>query len=479
MITDSDNSVEWAVITVPAPLPMFAIRTWTEALKASPDNETAPIAVLDCRDEGAEATVNPTQALTEKVSAALQALSAHRHFDSSTLLVLTRGAVSVSPDEVVADPAGSAVWDLIRSARSAHRCRILLVDTDSHDKGIGELSGIVAVRNMAAKAIAGAEPELVIRGEVLRAPRPAGTSSVAPPGGASAVSSEPADPTIVGMFRQAIADGKTDDGLRLLSTTASCRDLFDQPIAGIPSGIGISGGTPHSRGGDTMPHLVLVNTPAFLGGFMQYILLAAYLGAHRRVSSIPLSGYEDEEPLPATIDAAIESIAKVVLEHVGDDPFVLGGLSAGGNIAHAVAGRLREQGNDQLRGLVILDAFLAQEANDRQSVGVGESLLQMDATLGDLAGFTTSRLTAFAWWCGLLPQLETKPVDCQTLYIKCTQPWATDGLNEWPLEEWSTDQTVEYMDINHPALCGTEAQATAQLIDRWLTGLVPPADRTV
>lgn len=469
---------DWIVIGTPASLPTVAPCNWAEALNAPPEHETAPIIVLDCRHEESGSVGDRTEAMTRQASEALRIWSEQRRFDASSLLVLTGGAVAVSADDTT-DPAGAAVWDLVRAAQPAHPGRIHLVDTDSRDRGLEELSGILVVRNLAAKAIASAEPELVTRGDLLYVPRSDGRPGAvrnAPADGPAPEAAPTADPTIVGMFRQAIADGKTNDGLRLLSTTAGCRDLFDQPVAGIPGGLGISGGTPHNRGGDTLPHLVLVNTPAFLGGFVQYILLAAHLGPHRRVSAIPLSGYEDEEPLPATIDAAIESIAKVVVDHVGDDPFVLGGLSAGGNIAHAVAGRLRERGNDRLRGLVILDGFLAQEANDRQSVGVGESLLQMDATIGDLAGFTTARLTAFAWWCDLLRELDAKPVDCQTLYIKCTLPSPTHNLNEWPLETWSTDQTVEYMAAEHLALCGTEAQTTAQLIDRWLTRLAGQSD---
>lgn len=476
MTTDSDHAGEWSVIPTPATLPTVAPCDWIEALNAPPENETAPIVVLDCRGGESEAVPDRAEALSSTVSEALRIWSEQRRFDSSTLLVLTRGAVAAAPGED-ADPAGSQVWEIVRSARSAHPERILLVDSDSRDSGLGELSGILAVRNIAAKAVASTEPELAMRGDALRVPRRAASTSHDAAGPAAETSSGTPDPTIVGMFRRAITDGRTEEGLRLLSATASCRDLFDQPVAGIPGGIGISGGTPNSLAGTTMPHLVLVNTPAFLGGFVQYILLAAHLGAHRRVSAIPLTGYEEHEPLPASIDAAVESIARAVVEHVGDDPFVLGGLSAGGNIAHAVAGRLAERGNDKLRGLLILDAFLAQEANDRQSVGVGESLLQMDATIGDLAGFTTARLTAFAWWCDLLRTLEAKPVDCPTLYIKCTLPSPTHSLNEWPLEEWSTDQTVEYMAAEHLALCGTEAQTTAQIVDRWLSG--PVADGTV
>ncbi|SEM19594.1 type I polyketide synthase [Rhodococcus maanshanensis] len=271
--------------------------------------------------------------------------------------------------------------------------------------------------------------------------------------------------TLVGVIRQAIADNKFTQGLAFLRAAAKLRPRFDHFSGGVPTGIGISGG-------DALPHLVFVDPPEFLGGSIQYMQLAAHLGGHRRVSAIPLSGYDPDEPLPASLDAAIDSIVTTVLDAVGQDDFVLGGYSTGGNIAHAAAARLLEQGNTRLQGLVILDGFIAREANECQLNGRGNHMLEMDATSPDLAGLTTARLTAFGWWFDLAMQIEHKPLECTTLAVKFTRSSPLhQSLNGWPIEEWSTAQTVQTVDADHDALSGAEVQVAAQLIDQWLTQL--------
>ena len=475
--SNEHRTIAWSAIPTPTSLPEVAPCDWTEALNG-PDTDTAQVIVLDCRRDEYGAQLTDVHAMTQKVSAALQTWAGQRRFDSSTFLVLTRGAISVSTDEVV-HPAGSAIWEFVKSAQTENPGRIILVDTDSSDKGLGDLFGLMAVRNMAVTAIASAEPQLAIRGSILFVPRPDGIGSIPngdtlAPGSAEqvpAASSQSGDPSIVRMFRQAIAEDKFRDGLDFLLAAAQLRPAFDHHTAAVPTGIGLSGGTPHNSGGDTLPHLVLICTPAFLGGYIQYILLAAHLGAHRRLSVIPLSGYEPDEPLPASPDAAIESIAKSVLDTAGNDEFVLAGMSGGGNLAHATAARLLEQGNTRLQGLIILDSFIAREAYDLQMETAKHAVVDTDASIPDLAGFTTERLTALACWLDVLRQLEYQPVECMALVIKCTKPSPTHNLNEWPIESWSTAQTAQTVDAEHVALCSTEAHTTAHVVDQWLRQL--------
>lgn len=471
--SNEHHTVEWSAIPTPTSLPEVAPCDWTEALNG-PDTDSTQVIVLDCRRDECGAQPTDTHAMTQKVSAALQTWAGQPRFDSSTFLVLTRGAVSVSTDEVV-HPAGSAVWELVKSAQTENPGRIILVDTDSSDKGLGDLFGLMAVRNMTVTAIASAEQQLAIRGNILFAPRPGGIGNIpegdtVAPGSAEQVpsaSSRSAEPTMVRMFRQAIAEDKFVDGLEFLLAAAKLRPAFDHYTAEIPKGIGLSGGTPHNTGGDTMPHLVFICTPAFLGGYIQYILLAAHLGGHRRLSVVPLSGFEPGEPLPTSLDAAIGSIAETVLDTVGDDEFVLGGMSGGGNLAHATAARLLEQGSTRLQGLIVFDSFIAPAANERQLGTLRDAIVDTDASIPDLAGFTTTRLTALACWLELLRQIEHRPVECDALVFKCTKPSA-HKLHEWPIESWSTSQTVQTMDAEHVALCSTEAHTTAQVIDQWL-----------
>ncbi|MFC5905519.1 KR domain-containing protein, partial [Streptomyces zhihengii] len=78
----------------------------------------------------------------------------------SRLAVVTRGAMPATTDGVV-DPAGAAVWGLVRSAQSEHPDRIVLVDTDPADDSPVDLSLVAGVD----------EPQVAIRDGVLFAPR--------------------------------------------------------------------------------------------------------------------------------------------------------------------------------------------------------------------------------------------------------------------------------------------------------------------
>jgi len=78
-------------------------------------------------------------------------------FDDSHLVVLTRQAVAVTPDENVAGLADSGVWGLVRSAESENPGRITLVDIDDEDSSAKAL--VTAITD----AVATDEPQIAIR----------------------------------------------------------------------------------------------------------------------------------------------------------------------------------------------------------------------------------------------------------------------------------------------------------------------------
>nr|AXL05508.1 beta-ketoacyl synthase [uncultured bacterium] len=111
-------------------------------------------------------------ALTTRVLAVLQAWqTAAPARDAAVgaeprLVVLTRGAVPAG-DGVVRDPAGAAVWGLVRAAQAENPNRIVLIDTDGGDPVLGA-------------ALASGEPQLAVRGTTLYAPRLARAEGHAP-----------------------------------------------------------------------------------------------------------------------------------------------------------------------------------------------------------------------------------------------------------------------------------------------------------
>ncbi|HEX6354480.1 type I polyketide synthase [Actinophytocola sp.] len=107
-------------------------------------------------------------ALTTRVLAVVQAWLTADGQDSR-LVVLTRGAVPADShaDGAVSDPAGAAVWGLIRAAQAENPNRIVLIDTDGADPMLGA-------------ALASGEPQLAVRGTTLSAPRLARAGGHAP-----------------------------------------------------------------------------------------------------------------------------------------------------------------------------------------------------------------------------------------------------------------------------------------------------------
>ncbi|MGC5346835.1 type I polyketide synthase [Streptomyces sp. DT171] len=118
----------------------------------------------------------------EGVLTLLQEWLADDIYADTRLVLLTRSAACAVPGEDIADPAGAAVWGLVRSAQSEHPDRIVLVDTDDRDRAPALLPA----------ALATGEPQLAIRGGALLAPRLARVPAAAPPRQAPAPTDPPA-----------------------------------------------------------------------------------------------------------------------------------------------------------------------------------------------------------------------------------------------------------------------------------------------
>ncbi|MBB5924424.1 acyl transferase domain-containing protein/thioesterase domain-containing protein/acyl carrier protein [Actinoalloteichus hoggarensis] len=122
-------------------------------------NDGAPDSVrtVDCTDLAGDVTA----AARHGIARALSALRSDER-----LVVVTRGAVAVSPAEVP-DPAAAAVWGFVRAAQSEHPGRFVLVDSD--------------VPVDAARLAGLGEPQLAVRDDRVLAARL--TRAAAGPGG--------------------------------------------------------------------------------------------------------------------------------------------------------------------------------------------------------------------------------------------------------------------------------------------------------
>ncbi|MFG2019283.1 type I polyketide synthase [Actinomadura geliboluensis] len=123
-----------------------------------PSDAAVPEFVLYTPPTAAPET-SPPDAARSAAHAALEAVQrwlSDDRFAEARLVVRTRRAVAVSPDEAP-DPAAAVVWGLVRSAERENPGRFVLLDAEDAE-------------NVAA-ALATGEPELALRADGARAPR--------------------------------------------------------------------------------------------------------------------------------------------------------------------------------------------------------------------------------------------------------------------------------------------------------------------
>ncbi|GAA2778335.1 type I polyketide synthase [Crossiella cryophila] len=108
-----------------------------------------------------------TLAVTTEILVAVQRILAEPRLDDTRLVVLTRSAVTTDETDPLVDLPAAAVWGLVRSAQAEHPDRITLVDLETYVDL--DLPAIAA-------AVVTGEPQLAVRGTVVRVPRLATTT---------------------------------------------------------------------------------------------------------------------------------------------------------------------------------------------------------------------------------------------------------------------------------------------------------------
>ncbi|WTL70186.1 type I polyketide synthase [Streptomyces sp. NBC_01518] len=133
---------------------------------------TPEAVILMAATKGAD--VSPLE-LTDRVLEAVQTWLAGGGFASTRLVVVTRGAVAAGGDATVTDPAGAAVWGLVRAAQAEHPERIVLLDTEA-DGATPAAEAAETPENTALDAVLGTvlalgEPQIALRGTGFYVPR--------------------------------------------------------------------------------------------------------------------------------------------------------------------------------------------------------------------------------------------------------------------------------------------------------------------
>ncbi|MGP3972081.1 KR domain-containing protein, partial [Streptomyces sp. 6N223] len=143
-------------------------------LAAADDGQPVPSVVL--------ATVTPTAGAgagddAAALAAAGRALGLVREWLAeprllgSRLVLVTSGAVSAGEGDAAADPAGAAVWGLVRAFQAEHPGRFTLVDTDTDTDTDEGADGGGALAEAVRRSIDADEPLIAIRAGALSVPR--------------------------------------------------------------------------------------------------------------------------------------------------------------------------------------------------------------------------------------------------------------------------------------------------------------------
>jgi polyketide synthase 12 len=145
-----------AAVSGPAPERLFELDWRPAPTPAAPGGERPPHEVFESI-AAAENPVAGTYRRRHDALAAVQSWVTER--DSGVLVVATRGAIGLVGEDVT-DPAGAAVWGLVRSAQSEHPGRIVLADADAP---LDEAA--------VAAVLAAGEPQVLLRGGAVHLPR--------------------------------------------------------------------------------------------------------------------------------------------------------------------------------------------------------------------------------------------------------------------------------------------------------------------
>ncbi|WP_353051485.1 type I polyketide synthase [Streptomyces sp. RTGN2] len=287
-------------------------------------------------------------------------------------------------------------------------------------------------------------------------------------GEAEAASADGQPETLRDMFHAAVVSGRADKGFALLQAAADVRPGFGSldEIDRLPAAVRLADA---AEG----PHLICLSTPMATGGVHQHARLVSHFGGRHRISALPVPGFLAGESLPTSSDAAVQALARSVLDTAGGKPFVLLGYSSGGTLAYATAGHLERECGVRPAGVILLDTFKVHDGGSEGVPldGLALGMFDKEAVFGR---FDSSRLSAMGRWVELVPQLPLNPVEAPVLFVQCTQSFVPDGDDLSPdlvsgrAAPWEAAHTLRTVRANHFTLVEDRADQTAQVIDAWL-----------
>jgi acyl transferase domain-containing protein/D-arabinose 1-dehydrogenase-like Zn-dependent alcohol dehydrogenase/acyl carrier protein len=129
--------------------------------------------------DGSNRLADSVREAVQSVLALVQSWITDEHLDDVRLVVLTQGAMVADDEVALTNLGGAAVWGLMRSAQTENPGRFVLADVDGSPESLRVLPSVLTTD----------EPQVVVRGGVVRAARLARTGvggALVPPAGATA-----------------------------------------------------------------------------------------------------------------------------------------------------------------------------------------------------------------------------------------------------------------------------------------------------
>ncbi|HEX8688789.1 MAG TPA: KR domain-containing protein, partial [Solirubrobacterales bacterium] len=152
------------------------------------------------------------------------------------------------------------------------------------------------------------------------------------------------------LFEESGGAGRVAEFADLIASASRLRARFE----GLPGDTIAPPRVDLAEGSET-PALVLLPSIVPTSGPQEYVRFAQGFRGERNVVVAPHLGFQEGEPLPATLEAAAAMQAEAILGLGIDGPFALVGYSSGGWLAHAVASQLQRRDRAPI-AVVLLDS---------------------------------------------------------------------------------------------------------------------------
>ncbi|MEW2619200.1 alpha/beta fold hydrolase [Streptomyces sp. NPDC048106] len=271
------------------------------------------------------------------------------------------------------------------------------------------------------------------------------------------------------LFRAACTEGRMEAGLDLLESAARLRDArrsVDRALT-VPSPMVFS------RTGDPLaPALICFPSVVAPSNAFQFARFAAAFRDAYPLTVLPHPGFEEGEPLPASLGELVADRADAVRACADGREIVLVGYSSGGWVAHAVAEHLARAG-EPVRAVVLLDSHLPGSeglAEIQQILLGGDHTIEAErfGRINDAQLTAMGRyLTLFAEWrpaAAHAPTLQLTAARHVTAGPRAGRPVAAHLRPDWPVAHTS----YEVEDADHLSMIQESAASTARPVLRWL-----------